>query len=206
MEATMKLFYMPGACSLAPHILLRELNLPFDLERVSHSDKSNLIKYNSKGHVPTLLLEDGQVLTEAAVILQYLADKKPEANLIPRAGTFDRYRVQEWLNYLSTEVHKSFAPLFGMKEWFDESHLDLFRQKIENEMKWLDDQMKGKNYLLGDSLSVADFYCFVLLSWSKHVKVDLSIAPNILGYLERMGNRPTVKAAQEAEKASAKGA
>lgn len=197
----MTLFYLPGACSLAPHILCRELGLPVELKPMPRNDKSELLKYNPKGHVPTLVLPNGQALTEVAAILPYLADQKPEANLIPRAGTWERYRAHEWLNYVATELHKGFNPLFKFKARMDEATLQLFRDGLHLELQFLDQHFSKNKFLMGETFTVADIYAWVTLSWSQYVKVDVTPHKNVLAFMERVQNRPAVQAAIQAETA-----
>jgi glutathione S-transferase len=193
----MKLFFLPGACSLAPHVAMLELGIKPELERVNPKDKTNLLKYNPKGYVPTLVADKGMVLTEAQVILQYLADQKPEARLIPEWGTTERYKCMEWLNFIATEVHKGFSPLF--KDYSEEVK-DIFRKVLETKVQYLDEHFARHNYIMGDSMTVADIYAFVVLNWSKFVKWDISRYGNVGKFMERVGERPSVKEAVQVEK------
>jgi glutathione S-transferase len=196
---TMKLYYSPGACSLSPHIVAREANLKFDLEKVDlgtgKSEKGkDLTAVTPKGYVPALELDDGGgVLTEGAVIVQYLADKAPQSGLLPASG-LERYRVQEWLNYVATEIHKGFAPLWG------DGSADVkkaAKDALAPKFAFLETQLKGKKFLQGDKFTVADAYLFVVLGWASHVDVKL---PSALGdYLGRVSARPAVQAALKAE-------
>jgi len=198
----MKLYFYPGACSLAPHIVLREAGLSFDLEQVDLGTKltaggEDFSKINPKGYVPALRLDDGEVLTEVAVILQYLADHKPESGLEPGAGTMERYRVMEWLNFIATEVHKQFGPLFNPKitaEW-KENQLSRLAQRFD----YLAQHLGGKQYLMGDNFTVADAYLFTVINWAGFLHVDISKWPQLTDYLARIAARPAVKAAMEAE-------
>jgi glutathione S-transferase len=197
----MKLYYAPGACSLSPHIVARELGLPIQLQKVSTKDKTmegggDFWKVNPRGYVPALELDNGQVLTEGPAIVQYLADQKPEAGLAPKNGTIERYRLQEWLNFLTSEVHKSFSPLF--KPNTPEEYKKISRDNLAGRFDWLDKQLAGKEYLLG-SFSVADAYLFVLLGWTKPTQIDLSRWPNLASFHKRVGSRPKVKEALQAE-------
>jgi glutathione S-transferase len=197
----MKLYFSPGACSLHPHIALRETGLPFELVRVdtrSHktSDGKDYYAINPKGYVPALELDDGEILTEGAVIDQYIADKKPEAKIIPPAGTIERYRVQEWLNFIASEVHKSFAPLFGGS---DEAK-DLARTRIARRFDLVAKHLDAHSFLVGDTFSVADGYLFNMLTWAPHVGIDLAKWPSLQAFFARMAERPSVKAALAAEK------
>jgi glutathione S-transferase len=198
----MKLFYSPGACSLAPHIVLRELGLPFDLERVDtkagKTEKgADFRAVNPKGYVPALQLDDGQVLTEGPVITQFLADKKPEAKLVPAAGTLERYRLQEWLNYLTSEMHKSVGGLFNPK--MPEDFKGVTKEAIGAKLDYLTKQLNGRSFLTGEAFTVADAYLFVILGWTKHVGIDLGKWPVLDAYSARIAGRPAVKAALKAE-------
>lgn len=198
----MKLFFSPGACSLSPHIVLRESGLPFDTERVDLKARktaggSDFASITDKGAVPTLQLEDGQVLTEGAVIVQYIADKKPEARLAPPAGSLERYRLQEWLNYIASELHKSFSPLF--KKDTPEEFKATLKAALAAKFAWVDGKLAGKQFLLGDQFTVADAYLFTVARWSKAVGLDLSKYPTLAAYLERIASRPAVRAALQAE-------
>jgi glutathione S-transferase len=198
----MKLYYAPGACSLSPHIVSRELGLPIELKKVNTKDKTvegggDYWKVNGRGYVPALELDNGQVLTEGPAIVQYLADQKPEAGLAPKAGSFERYRLQEWLNFLTSEIHKQFSPLF--KPNTPDEYKKIAKENIATRFDWLDKQLAGKDYLLGRSFSVADAYLFVLLGWTKPTQIDLSRWPNLAAFHARVGARPKVKEALRAE-------
>jgi len=197
----MKLYYTPGACSLSPHIVLREAGLAFDAESVDLASKktksgADFRAVNPKGSVPALQLDNGEVLTEGAAIVQYLADRKPAAKLAPAAGTMERYRLQEWLNYIASEIHKGFSPLFNPKasdEW-----KQIVKGNLATRFDFLSNKLKGKDYLMG-SFSVADAYLFTVLGWAKELKIDLAKWPVLATYMERVAARPAVKAALEAE-------
>src|SRR5579883_3610951 len=198
----MKLYYSPGACSLHPHISLREAGLPFDLVRVdtrAHKTKDGADYYaiNAKGYVPTLELDDGTRLTEGAVIDQYIADRKPESRLAPPNGTMERYRLQEWLNFIASELHKSFSPLFNPAT--PDAYKDISRENLGKRFDWIDKQLAGKAYLTGDKFSVADAYMFTVLRWSPRVGIDTSKWPNIAAYMDRVAARPKVQEALKAE-------
>ncbi|MGE0173777.1 MAG: glutathione transferase GstA [Oligoflexales bacterium] len=193
----MKLFFLPGACSLAPHIAMLELGIKPALEKVNPKDKSNLLEYNPKGYVPTLITDDDQVLTEASVILQYLADQKPKAGLMPSVGTWERYQCMEWLNFVATELHKGFSPLF--KDYSDEIKT-IFRQNLDKRIGHLDQHLATHKYLMGETVTVADIYAYVVLNWTKFVKWDISHHKNVMGFLDAMGNRPAVQEAIQTEK------
>lgn len=197
----MKLYYVPGACSLAPHIVMRELGMKFDLEKVSggKTDKGNdFNKVNPNSYVPVLELDNGEKLTEAQVVLQYLADQKPEANLLPKFGTMDRYRVLELLNYEATELHKRFGVLFDKS--VPENAREASIKKIASRLDHLQNMLGEKEFLRGNTFTVADAYGFVILSWLGYMGMDLKKWPTLAKYVERISQRPSVKAALEAEK------
>ena len=194
----MKLYYSPGACSLSPHIVARELGIAVELKKVNTKDKTfegggDYWKVNARGYVPALELDNGQVLTEGPAIVQYLADQKPDAGLAPKNGTIERYRLQEWLNFLTSEVHKQFSPLF--KPNTPEDYKPIAKQNIATRFDWLDKQLAGKDYLMGKQFTVADAYLFVLLNWTRPTQIDLSKWPNLAAYQKRVGARPKVKEA-----------
>ncbi len=199
----MKLYFSQGACSLSPHIVLREAGLPFDLVRVHLGSKKtddgrDFRGINPKGYVPTLELDDGQILTEGPAIVQYLADLRPESGLAPPAGSLARYRLQEWLNFISTELHKSYSPLFGNKapaEW-----KQVMRDTLSARYDVLAASLGDKPYLMGDTFTVADAYLYTVLRWSRLVEFDLSHWPTLVTYLDRVGSRPAVRAAMDAER------
>ena len=197
----MKLYYSPGACSLSPHIVSREAGIALDLKKVNTKDKSidgggDYWKVNPKGYVPALELDDGQVLTEGPAIVQYLADQKPEAGLAPRAGSFERYQLQEWLNFISTEIHKQFSPLF--KPNTPEEYKKVAKDNLAARFAWLDQELGSREYLNG-RFSVADAYLFTLLKWTKPTQIDLTRWPNLTAYMSRIGARPKVQEALKAE-------
>jgi glutathione S-transferase len=198
----MKLYYAPGACSLSPHIVARELGIKLDLKKVNTKDKTiegggDYWKVNARGYVPALELDNGQVLTEGPAIVQYLADQKPEANLAPKNGTLERYRLQEWLNFLTSEIHKSFSPLF--KPNTPEEYKKIAKENLATRFDWLDKQLAGKDYLTGNTFTVADAYLFVLTNWTKFHNIDLARWPNIAAFQKRVGARPKVQEALQAE-------
>ncbi len=200
----MKLYYALGTCSLNPHIVLREAGLKFDLEKVdlgSHKTAKGADYYsiNPKGYVPALELDNGQVLTENPAIVQYIADQKPEAKLAPANGTLERYRLQEWLGYIGTELHKVFGPLWNPN--ISEAEKKATHDKLKKRFEFIAKNLEGKQFLMGDHFSAPDAYVFVMLGWSQHLKVDLSAWPALKSYHERIAARPAVKAALEAEKA-----
>lgn len=198
----MKLYYSPGACSLAPHIVLFEAGYTFDTEKVDIPNKktasgADYWQINPKGYVPALQLDDGEVLTEVSTILQYLADQKPASGLAPAAGTMPRYRLMEWLNFIATEVHKSVGGLFNPQ--MTPEMKEVQKAYITCRFNALDKMMAGKQYLTGDSFSVADAYLFNVLRWCGFHKIDLATWPNIQAFFARAGARPQVQAAMRAE-------
>ena len=198
----MKLYYSPGACSLSPHIALREAGLPVELHKVDLrarklADGSDFTRINPKGYVPALGLDSGDVLTEGPAIVQYVADLRPEAGLAPPAGTFARYRLQEALNYISTELHKGFSPLFRAncpEEW-----KAVVRENLHKNFALVDATLARHPYFTGETFTVADGYLFTVLGWTRYVKMDLSAYPNIGAFLARVAERPAVDAALVAE-------
>ena len=198
----MKLYYSPGACSLSPHIVLREAGIPFELERVDTKEKKtrsgqDFRAINPKGMVPALVLDDGEVLTEGPAIVQYIADKKPGAGLIPAAGTIQRYRVLEWLNFIASEIHKSFTPLF--KPNTPEDYKVIAKDNLAAAFALLDRHLAGKSYLMGDGFNVADAYLFVVLNWARLQKIDIAQWPNVKAFRDRVAARPKVHEAMQAE-------
>jgi len=203
----MKLYYVPGACSLSPHIALREAGLPFKLDRIDvkagkkTQTGASYVAINPKGYVPALELDDGQVLTEGAVIVQYIADLKPETKLAPPNGTLERVRLQEWLHYIATELHKGYSPLYQAYAP-DEFKAKWKESKVLPRLDFLAKSLEGKKFLMGDTFTVADGYAFyVLRSWQGALKGDLSKWKVLADYYARVGERPSVKAALEAEAA-----
>lgn len=192
----MKLFYSPGACSLAPHILLREAGLTADLVRVDLSTKKtehgeDFRSINPKGYVPALVLDAGGVLTETAVILQYLADLAPDKKLIPAAGDMERYRSLEWLNFISTELHKSLGALFNPNT--PQTWREIVLQMLSRRLDFIAKQLADQPYLMGSSFMAADAYLFTILSWTAHLNIDLSNWPVLKEYLARVAARPAVR-------------
>lgn len=198
----MKLFYKPGACSLSPHIVLEETGLPYDSEVVDLKNKvtasgADFWQINSKGYVPALLLDSGELLTEGPAIVQYLADLVPAKKLAPANGTIERYRLQSWLTFIGTELHKSCSPFFNPAAGDDWKNIA--RANLERRLGYTDQQLAGQAYLLGEDFSVADAYLFTVLSWMKFVGLDLSVWPNIVAFQARVAARPAVQAALKAE-------
>ncbi|HTT13725.1 MAG TPA: glutathione transferase GstA [Burkholderiaceae bacterium] len=198
----MKLYYGPGTCALSPHIVLSELGLAHDLVKVSTKtrkmeDGGDYLQVNPKGYVPTLELDDGQRLTEGPAIVQYLADRVPSAKLAPANGTMERYRLQEWLNFITSEIHKQFSPMFNPAT--SEEVKEGQRTKLAGRFDWLSRQLEGRQYLMGDQFTVADAYLFTVLRWSPFTGIDLGKWPVLAQYVARVGARPKVQAAMKAE-------
>lgn len=198
----MRLYTMPGACSLAAHIALREAGIPFELVKVSHhthktSDGVDFNQINPKGYVPALILDNGELLTENAALLQYIADLNPAAGLAPPGGTLERYRVSEWLAYINSEIHKSFSVLFAPNASDDMKQYA--RAALSKRVGWLAQRLGAKPYLLGEQFTVADAYLFVTLTWAPLVGFDLSPWPNLMSFVERIRARPHVVEAMTAE-------
>ncbi len=198
----MKLYFLPGACSLSPHIALREAGIPFELVRVQRGEKKtaegkDFSAINPKGMVPALALDDGAVLTEGPAIVQFVADLAPASKLAPAAGTFARYRLQETLNFLSAELHKSFSPLFNPKVSDDAKAL--FRDQVAARLDLLAERLVTGPYLFGEGFTVADGYLFTMLNWTTHVGIDLARWPALQAFRARVAERPAVIAAMEAE-------
>lgn len=198
----MKLYYAPGACSLSPHIVMREIGLEPQLVKVDTRTKKmdgggDFYQVNPKGYVPALQLDDGSVLTEGPAIVQYLADRKPEAKLIPPAGAFERYKVQEWLNFVSTEIHKQFSPLFNPQVTEDARKAQVDR--ISMRLDWLEKELATRQFLAGAAFSVADAYLFTVLNWTRPTKIDMTRWPSLQAYHKRIAERPAVQAAMRAE-------
>lgn len=198
----MKLYYSPGACSLSPHIVAREAGIAVELEKVDlaqHKTASgdDYSKINPKGYVPALRLDDGSVLTEGPAIVQYLADQKPATKLAPAAGTVDRYRLQEWLNFIGTELHKNFGPLFNPAT--TDAGKEAAKATITKRIGYLNEQLAKKQFLLGDTFTAADAYAFTILNWANFVGMDLKAFPNVAAYSGRIAARPKVQEALRAE-------
>lgn len=198
----MKLYYSPGACSLSPHIVATEAGIPIELEKVdlaSHKTESgkDFTQINPKGYVPTLQLDDGSVLTEGPAIVQYLADQKPQSGLAPTAGTIDRYRLQEWLTFIGTELHKSFGTLF--QKGSSEDAKQIAKTNIMKRLGYLNDQLANKQFLVGDKFTVADAYAFTIVNWTNFVGIDLKPYPKLGEYVARVASRPKVQETLKAE-------
>ena len=198
----MQLYFAPGACSLASHITAREAGIAVDLKRADTKTKkledgSDYLAINSKGAVPALKLDNGQVLTEGVAIMQYLADQKPESNLAPKNGTLERYRVQEWLNYITSEVHKGYSPLWNPT--LDANIKEYALGNLQKKFDWISTQLKGKKFLTGDTFTVADAYLFTVLNWSNFLGLDMSKWPALTEFSARVAARPKVQEAMAAE-------
>ena len=197
-----KLYYVPGACSLSPHIALREAGLPFDLvlanlKTKTLADGSDYLAVNPKGQVPVLELNDGQRLTEGPAIVQYIADQAPAAKLAPPAGTLARYRLMEWLNFITSDLHKGFSPLFNPATPADYKPVAMAR--LLDRLTWVDGQLAGKDYLMSEGFTVADGYLFAVVNWSKPVGLDISALKNLAAFMGRVAARPAVQEALKAE-------
>ena len=198
----MKLFYSAGACSLSPHIALEEAGLKY--EAISAPTKTKVLpdgsdyrKVNPLGYVPYLVLDDGTGLREGPAIVQYIADQAPDKKLAPPNGTVARYELQSWLNFVGTEVHKNFGPLFNPD--MPEEAKKIFIATLLGRLKWVDGELAGKPYLMGEDFTVADGYLFVVTNWAKPLGIDLSGLPNLLAFRERVAARPAVQRAMQAE-------
>ena len=198
----MKLYYSPGACSLSPHITLIESGLKFDTVMTSTKthklqDGTDYYAINPKGYVPLLELDNGERLAEGPAIVQYIADQAPAKKLAPANGTWQRARLQEWLTFIGTELHKGYSPLFNPAT--PEDYKTMVKAKLADRYKWVDAQLEGKDYLMGSEFSVADPYLFTVTNWAKHVGVDLSAFKNVAAFMARMAARPAVQEALKAE-------
>jgi glutathione S-transferase len=194
----MKLYYSPGACSLSPHIALLEAGLPYDLVKVDLRAKKlengdDYLKVNPKGQVPALALDNGEVVTEGPVIVQMIADKASAKNLAPARDSAERYKLQEWLNYITAELHKNFGPMFSPVLADDAKAF--FKDRVMGKFKYVESQLAGRDYVMGKQFTVADGYLFTMLAWADRLKFDLSAMPNLLAYKARVGARPKVQEA-----------
>jgi glutathione S-transferase len=194
----MKLYYSPGACSLSPHIALLEAGLPYDLVKVDLKAKKlengdDFLKVNPKGQVPALGLDNGELVTEGPVIVQMIADKASAKNLAPARDSAERYKLQEWLNFITTELHKNFSPMFS--PILADDAKAFFKDRVMGKFKYLDGQLSGNDYLMGKQFTVADGYLFTMLSWADRMKFDLSGLPTLTAYKARVGARPKVQEA-----------
>lgn len=198
----MKLYYAPGACSISPHIALCEAGIAHQIEKVDLKAKktesgADYLAINAKGYIPALQLDNGEVLVEGVAIVQYIADQKPESGLAPKAGTMERYRLMEWLTFISSELHKTFSPLFNPA--MPEEAKKIFRDRLMQRWAYVDKQLAGKDYLMGANFSVVDGYLYNMIRWAKRVELDLSGCPNVMAFMSRVEARPKVVEALKAE-------
>lgn len=198
----MKLYFTPGTCSLAPHIILKETNTPFtavktDIRAKKVEDGSDFFKVNPNGYVPALMLDDGTVLTEASVIMQYIADKAGATVLAPAAGTLPRYKLMSWLSFVSTELHKGFGPLFNPK--MPAEGKAALIERIKERLAFVDKHLGTSQYLTGDQFALPDAYLFTVLRWAPGQNIDLAPLKNLSAYLAKIRVRPAVAAAMQAE-------
>jgi len=198
----MKLYYAAGACSLSPHIVALEAGIPVELEKVDTKAKRTASDQdywliNPKGYVPALALDDGELLTEGPAIVQYLADLKPESGLAPANGTTARYRLQEMLGYINSELHKTYSPLF--KPETPDAVREERKEYLRKRYRLLEERLAQHPWLVGDRFTVADAYLFTVTNWARHVAFDLSEFPALLDFQKRVAERPAVQAALEAE-------
>jgi glutathione S-transferase len=194
----MKLYYSPGACSLSTHIALLEAGLPYDLVKVDVRAKKlengeDYLKVNPKGQVPALALDNGELLTEGPVIVQVVADKAAGKNLAPARDSAERYKLQEWLNFVTSELHKNFGPMFS--PLLPEEAKPFFKDRVMSKFKYLEGALAGRDYLMGKQFTVADGYLFTMLTWADRLKFDLSAMPTLLAYKARVAARPKVQEA-----------
>jgi len=194
----MKLYYSPGACSLSPHIALLEAGLPYDLVKVDLRAKKlesgdDYLKVNPKGQVPALALDNGELVTEGPVIVQMIADRAADKNLAPARDSAERYKFLEWLNFITTELHKNFSPLF--QPAIPDDVKTFFKDRLLGKFKYIDSQLAGRDYLMGKQFTVADGYLFVMMAWADRVKLDLSGLSNLAAYKARIAARPKVQEA-----------
>ena len=200
----MKLYYAPGACSLSPHIALHEAGLAHDLVKVDLKAKKlstgeDFNTINPKGQVPALLLDNGELVTEGPVIVQMIADRVPDKKLAPANGTAERYKLQEWLNFIGTEVHKSFGPLFNPT--LSDETKTFFRNRINGKLSYIDSKLADHDYLMGPQFTVADAYLYTMLRWADGMKIDITGFKNLVAYKARVAARPQVQAALAADAA-----
>jgi glutathione S-transferase len=198
----MKLYYSPGACSLSPHIALHESGLAFEAIAAptkTHKlpDGTDYYTVNPLGYVPFLTLDNGKSLREGPAIVQYIADQVPDKHLAPANGTFERYQLQEWLTFIGTELHKTFSPLFVPTTPAETKSASM--ERLQSRLKWVDGELSGKQYLMGNTFTVADGYLFVVTNWAQYVGLDLNGYPNLVAFRARVAARPAVIAAMKAE-------
>jgi glutathione S-transferase len=194
----MKLYYSPGACSLSPHIALLEAGLPYDLVKVDLRAKKlesgdDYLQVNPKGQVPALALDSGELVTEGPVIVQMIADKAPGKNLAPARDSAERYKLLEWLNFITGELHKNFSPMFNPS--IPDDVKNVFRDRLMSKFKYIDAQLAGRDYLMGKQFSVADGYLYTMLRWADGHKFDLTGLKNLMAFKDRVAARPKVQEA-----------
>jgi glutathione S-transferase len=194
----MKLYYSPGACSLSPHIALLEAGLPYDLVKVDVRAKKlengeDFLKVNPKGQVPVLQLDNGEFVTEGPVIVQMIADQASAKNLAPARDSAERYKLLEWLNFITTELHKNFSPLF--QPVIPDDVKSFFKDRIMGKLKYADSKLAGQDYLMGKQFTVADGYLFVMLKWAERTGLDVSALTNLTAFKDRVAARPKVQEA-----------
>ena len=198
----MKLYYSPGACSLAPHIVAREAGLSPDLEKIDLANRTtasgrSYLEVNPKGYVPALQVQDGTVMTEVSALIQYLADQAPQAGLIPAAGTPERYKILEWIGFIATEIHKGFGPLWNPTT--PDAVKQATKERLFQRFAYVDQQLDGRSYLTGERFTVADAYLFVVVNWTNFHGLSLGDYPNLGAFMERVAARPKVQEALQAE-------
>jgi glutathione S-transferase len=204
----MKLFYKAGACALAPHIVMAELNMVYEVEAVDLVTKTcasgDFKKINPKGAIPALRMDNGEILTEGAVISQYLADQKMDSTMLPKFGTLERVRCLEWMNFIATDLHKNFGPLFGadriMKNTEGKTELKAFyTETLKNKITFVSEKLANNDFLMGKTFTIADAYLFTVLNWTGHVGIDLTEWTNVKAYMNRVTERPAVMRAMKEE-------
>jgi glutathione S-transferase len=206
----MKLYFSPGACSMASHIALAETDLSYTTEKVDLRSKktasgADFSQINPKGgYVPCLQLASGEILTEGTAILQYIADQKPDSGLAPKAGSLERYRLEEWLTYTATELHKGFSPLWGASSLVadaaaQEELKSNVTKRLHTRFEWVNKALAGKKFAMGDTFTIVDCYLFTVLGWSRILKLDMTPYSNIMGFMERVSGRPSVQKAMKTE-------
>ena len=199
----MKLYFSPGTCSFSPHLALREAGIDIELVKVdlkTHTlvaDGSDFTRINPKGYVPVLELDNGTRLTEGTAIVQYIADLKPESGLAPKAGSVERYQLQEWLGFINSEIHKGFSPLF--RPTTPDDYKTIARQNLCNRLAYVAERLGNNDFLMGKQFTVADGYLFTVLNWSQWNAIDLTQWPALVAFQERIANRPNVHKARAAE-------
>jgi glutathione S-transferase len=198
----MKLYFAPGACSLSPHIVLREAGqtfvlVPVDLKEKKTKDGKDFSKINPKGQVPTLETKDGDIITEGPAIVQYVGDQAPASKVMPACGSKERYKVQEWLNFITSELHKNFSPLF--RPTTPDAYKQIAKENLTGRFKLIDEQLAGRQYLLGDTFTAPDAYLYVMTRWAQRLEFDLGQWPNVKAFAARVEARPKVQEALKAE-------